>query len=327
MKSARPLARVFRTFKSSSLEGVQGKGADLEKVKSSLVLIFKGIVMGFADVIPGVSGGTMALITGIYEELIESLESFDPTILVDLISGRLEEFWQGLKAVKYGFLIPLLTGIAFALLLGSQFVRYLLDKYPPYMYSFFFGLILASAILLYFELPEINISSFQAGLLGVIAAILIVGISGGNFGHGLPIILVSGAIAVCAMILPGISGAFILLLIGQYEYILDAIGKLPASLPTLIVFGLGAGVGIISFSRLLSYALERWRPQTLGFLIGLMLGALRKPFEVLVDSAGNPNISFTWNFQTALFVTLFGLVGVLVVIGLGFIRFQENRGG
>ncbi len=286
--------------------------------------MFKGLVMGFADVIPGVSGGTMALITGIYEEFIESLESFDPTVLIDLVRGRLKEFREGIEAINYGFLVPLLSGIAVALLIGSQFVRYLLEHYPPYTYSFFFGLILASALLLYFELPAINISSFLFGLAGVIAAILIVGISGGNFGHGLPTILVSGAIAVCAMILPGISGAFILLLIGQYEYILNAIGNLPASLPTLIVFGLGAATGIISFSRLLSYALEHWRPQTLGFLIGLMLGALRKPFEVLLAAGGNPDINFAWTLRSYSLVTFFGLIGIGVVIGLGYFRLQER---
>ncbi len=296
----------------------------MSKVKTKLILFLKGLVMGFADVIPGVSGGTMALITGIYEELIDSLESFDPTILIDLIFGRIRKFWQGLKEIKYGFLLPLLAGIAAALLAGSQFVRYLLQHYPPYTYSFFFGLILASAILLYFEVPKVTLASGLTSLFGAAAAILIVGVSAGNFGHSLPVIFVAGAIAICAMILPGISGAFILLLIGQYEYILDAIGNLPGSFPTLSVFALGAGVGIISFSRVLSFALEHWRSRTLGFLIGLMLGALRKPFEVLMESAGNQDISFAWSFQTASLVVLSGLVGILVVIGLGYVRMREN---
>ncbi|MFW6111692.1 MAG: DUF368 domain-containing protein, partial [Candidatus Bipolaricaulota bacterium] len=276
-------------------------------------------------VIPGVSGGTMALITGIYEELIESLESFDPAILIDLFTGRLENFWSGLRQVEFGFLIPLLTGIAGALLVGSQFVRYLLDRYPPYMYAFFFGLILASALLLYFEVPKVGTSVVLASVAGVVAAILIVGISGGDFGHGLPMILVAGAIAVCAMILPGISGAFILLLIGQYEYILDAVGNLPGSFPILLVFVLGAGIGIIAFSRLLSFALERWYPQTIGLLIGLMLGGLRKPFQVLLDSSANSDITFTWTLQSSILVALFGLVGILVVMGLGYFRLKENR--
>lgn len=294
-------------------------------VKPKVILIMKGIVMGFADVIPGISGGSMALITGIYEELIESLESFDPSILIDLCAGRIEQFWSGIREVNYGFLVPLIAGIATALLIGSQFVRYLLENYPPYTYAFFFGLILASAVLLYFEIPRIEVSVLLASVFGAVGAILIVGVSGGNLGHGLPVILFAGALAICAMILPGISGAFILLLIGQYEYILDAIGNLPGSFPVLFVFVLGAGLGIMAFSRVLSFALERWRPQTFGFLIGLMLGALRKPFEVLLKSAGDKGINFAWTFKSASLVSLFGLAGVVIVIGLGFVRLQENR--
>ncbi len=292
--------------------------------KSTAILVLKGVVMGFADVIPGVSGGTMALITGIYQELIDAIESFDPAVILDLLAWRTEDFWQGLKDVKYGFLLPLLTGIGFALLVGSQFVRFLLENYPPYTYSFFFGLILASAVLLFFEMPDSGFSPLVAGFIGIASAVLVVGISSGNFGHSLPVVFLAGSVAVCAMILPGISGAFILLLVGQYEYILDRIGSLPGSLPTLMVFGFGAVVGIISFSRVLSYTLERWRSETLGFLIGLMLGALRKPFEVLIGAAGNPDTSFAWTLETTTVVTLFGIVGVLLVVVLGSVRLQNE---
>lgn len=293
--------------------------------KIKAILFLKGTVMGFADVIPGVSGGTMALITGIYEELISALESFKPVIALDLLRGRFKEFQKGLKNVKYSFLVPLGLGIGMALLVGSQFVRYLLEHFPPYTYSFFFGLILASAGLLYFEVPKIKLTSVTTSIIGALAAFMIVGVSSGSFGHGLPVILAAGAVAICAMILPGISGAFILLLLGQYEYLLDSIGELPSSLPTVTVFVLGAGVGIVAFSRVLSFALDRWRSETLGFLIGLMLGALRKPFEVLLESPSNPSIDFEWAFQETLLVVAFGLLGVIVVVGLGFVRLRENR--
>lgn len=281
--------------------------------------------MGFADVIPGVSGGTMALITGIYEELISALESFEPQVVLDLLRGRLEDFQNRLKKVNYSFLVPLGLGIGLALVIGSQFVRYLLEHFPPYTYSFFFGLILASAGLLYFEVPKVKLSAAVTSIMGAIAAVMIIGVSSGSFGHGLPVILAAGAIAICAMILPGISGAFILLLLGQYEYILDSVGRLPSSLPTLLVFGLGAGLGIVAFSRVLSFALDRWRSETLGFLIGLMVGALRKPFEVLLESPSDPSINFEWAFQSTATVVACGLLGVVVVIGLGFFRLRENR--
>lgn len=281
--------------------------------------------MGFADVIPGVSGGTMALITGIYEELILALESFKPAIALDLLRGRLKECYNGLKRVNYGFLVPLGLGIGIALLVGSQFVRYLLEHFPPYTYAFFFGLILASAGLLYYEVPKVDLSSVITSIIGAVAGFLIIGVSSGSFGHGLPVILAAGAIAISAMILPGISGAFILLVLGQYEYLLDSVGKLPSTLPTILVFVLGAGVGIVAFSRILSFALDRWRSETLGFLIGLMVGALRKPFEVLVESPSNPAIEFEWALQEVFLVIAFGVFGVILVIGLGFFRLKKNR--
>jgi putative membrane protein len=297
----------------------------LKRFKRKAILILKGMVMGLADVIPGVSSGTMALVTGIYQEFINAIKSFEPTIILDLFAWRLRDFWQGLKDVRWGFLVPVLFGEGFALLVASQFARFLLENYPPYTYAFFFGLILASAVLLYFEVPRSGFTTLLAGISGTVASVLIVGVSTGNFGHSLLFIFLAGAVAVSAMILPGISGAFILLLIGQYEYILDKIGNLPGSLPTLVVFGFGAALGLMSFSRVLSYALDRWRPETYGFLIGLMFGALRKPFEVLLGSAGNTTIGFSWTLQTTFLVALFGLLGIGVVIGLGYFRSTDGR--
>ncbi|MFP4135704.1 MAG: DUF368 domain-containing protein [Candidatus Acetothermia bacterium] len=288
-------------------------------------MFFKGMVMGFASIIPSVSGGTMALITGIYEELIEAIESFEPAILIDLLAGRFNRFIKGVKRIEYGFLVPVAAGIGVSLLVGSQFIRYLLDNYPPYVYSFFFGLILASAVLVYYEVPELKGSVFLTTSLGAGAAVLLVGVSAGEVSHALPVIFLAGAIAICAMILPGISGALLLLLLGQYEYILDAVDNLPASFLILLVFGFGAAVGIVAFSRALSFALERWRSETYGFLIGLMIGALRKPLEVLVGSSGNTAIDFSWTLRATSLVVLFGLFGIGVVIGLGYFRSSDGR--
>ncbi len=292
-------------------------------IKRSLILFIKGIVMGFADVIPGVSGGTMALITGIYEDLIRAIKSLDPRILSELLRGDFSGARSRASAVRYRFLAPLGLGIVAALLIGSQFVRYLLENFPPYTYSFFFGLILASAGLVYLEIPRVGPGVMSASVAGAVGAVLIVGLSGAAFNHGLIFIALSGAIAVCAMILPGISGAFILLLLGQYEYILDAVGKLPGSYHIILVFGLGAAAGLAAFSRVLSYALRRWRSVTLGFLVGLMVGALRKPVEVLVYSSNDSSISFAWNPGSTLAVLGLGVAGILIVVGLGLFRGEE----
>ncbi|MFP3952535.1 MAG: DUF368 domain-containing protein [Candidatus Acetothermia bacterium] len=295
----------------------------LRVINRHLILFLKGMVMGFADVIPGVSGGTMALITGIYEELVRSIKSLDLRIIPELLRGDFRGAKSRLAHVNFRFLIPLALGIGVALFAGSQFVRYLLNNFPPHTYSFFFGLIIASAVLVYLEIPRLGPSVFVASVFGGAAAVLLVGLSQAAFDHGLAFIALSGAIAVCAMILPGISGAFLLLLLGQYEYILDAVANLPGSYYILIVFGLGAAIGLALFSRVLSYALERWRSVTLGLLVGLMVGALRKPVEVLLYSSSDASITFTWNLQSTLAVVGLGLAGVLTVVGLGLFRRRE----
>lgn len=279
--------------------------------------------MGFADIIPGVSGGTMALITGIYEDLVLAVKSVDPRILVEFGRGNFNQARTGLSRVRLRFLVSLGLGIGVALLVGSQFIGYLLDNYPPYTYSFFLGLILASAVLIYFEISRVRFSVFLSSLAGALAAVVIIGVSAAGFDHGLLVMAMSGAIAICAMILPGISGAFILLLLGQYEYVLDAVARLPRTLSIFVVFGLGAAVGLMIFSRLLSYMLERWKSVTLGFLVGLMVGGLRKPVEVLIGASTDPDITFIWNAKSMLLVSIIGLAGVIIVIALGLIRKRE----
>lgn len=298
-----------------------------ENITPSILLFLKGLLMGFADVIPGVSGGTMALITGIYEELILALKSIDPRIVTDPLIGEFGSLRERLRDIRYRFLIPLGLGIGVALLVGSQFIRYLLNNYPPYTYSFFFGLILASAGLVYLEIPRVRLSVAIASMFGALLALFIVGLSSGAFNHALWFIALSGAVAVCAMILPGISGAFILLLLGQYEYVLEAVGNLSGSLPTLIVFGLGAIAGLGGFSRIISFALDRWRSVTLGVLVGLMVGALRKPVEVIVSSPQDSSISFSWSPATTITIVGIGLAGVVAVVGLGYVRHKEEEVG
>jgi putative membrane protein len=251
----------------------------------TLPTLARGVVMGSADVVPGVSGGTMALILGIYPRLIEAIRNVDATLLVlawgAVTQGRrgrrrfLEHAW----AIDLGFLLTLLAGIAAALVSAAHVISRLLVSAPLAMLSLFFGLILVSAWIPWRMMPHHRPSA---------VAWLLVGAAAGYQATGLPTVEVTdaswfvpiaGAIAICAMILPGISGAFLLVVMGMYQRLLTAVTEL--DLLTIGLFGAGAAFGILSFSRLLSYLLRRHLAPTLAFLTGLMLGSLRKvwPFK------------------------------------------------
>jgi putative membrane protein len=227
--------------------------------------------MGAADVIPGVSGGTIALITGIYEKLIRSISNINPSLF---FKGQFKDFF---KRINFKFFIPLISGIAIAIYFLSGVITSLLLTFPNQLYSFFIGLILASIIYLYRQSKDFKFESFISLLAGLIVAYFISGSSILAINHSLPVIFASGVLAICAMILPGISGAFILLLLNQYEYIISAVHE--RNITIVLTFGLGAVIGILLFSKLLKRILHRYKNLTISFLIGLMLGSLRVPLS------------------------------------------------
>lgn len=212
------------------------------------LLTLKGIAMGAADVIPGVSGGTIAFISGIYEELIDSIRSFDLTALRKLVKLDFKGFWSHINGT---FLFSVLLGIGISIFSLAQVMKYLLDTHPIFVWSFFFGLIIASALLVSKEVKKWNLRTIAAGIVGIVAAYMITVLSPASTPDTWWFLMISGALAICAMILPGISGAFILLLLGKYSYIIGAVSDL--NIPILLIFAVGAAVGIISFSHLLSY--------------------------------------------------------------------------
>ncbi|WP_414470616.1 DUF368 domain-containing protein [Methanobacterium sp. ACI-7] len=243
--------------------------------------------MGTADVIPGVSGGTIALITGIYERLIHAISRIDFRFILYLFEGDFKRFKQNaLEEIDYELFIPLFLGIGLAILTMSKVISFLLTNYPAVTFAFFFGLILSSAIFVYNHVDELNIKNFASLVIGFIFAIIFVGLNPIQANHTLPIIFLSGAIAICAMILPGISGAFVLLLLNQYEYMINALNNL--QLVEIITFMIGALVGILSFSRVLDYLLTHHKSITMAFLVGLMIGTLRLPYERIVVSMESP---------------------------------------
>lgn len=227
--------------------------------------------MGAADVIPGVSGGTIAFITGIYEELINSIRRIDMETMRLLQRLEWSAFW---KRINGNFLLIVLGGILTSLLSLAKLMNYLLIIYPIPIWSFFFGLILISAPLILREVKVWSVSSVLAGLAGIAIAYWITIVSPAQTSSSLLFIFVCGALAICAMILPGISGAFILLLLGKYEFMIKSLVELDLAVVT--VFALGCIIGLLSFSRFLSWILTHYRFPTLALLSGFMLGSLNK---------------------------------------------------
>ena len=239
-------------------------------MKKYFLLYAKGIAMGAADVVPGVSGGTVAFITGIYDELLRSIASI-PAAAMMLLRGRVRDAWQAANA---SFLLVLLLGIMTSVLSLARLITYLLAEHPIPVWSFFFGLILVSAHLVAREIQRWNWSRALSFVLGGGFAYWITVASPVQLGSDPFSLFIAGAIAICAMILPGISGSFILVLLGLYSVVLGAVKGFDLAL--LAVFAAGCLVGLVSFASLLRWLLVRWRDLSLAFLTGLMLGSLNK---------------------------------------------------
>lgn len=235
--------------------------------------------MGAADVIPGVSGGTIAFIMGIYDEFVGSIARIDSTAVKMLFSGRFRDFW---KHINGNFLLSLIIGIGTSVILLAGLMQMLLTSHPIQTWAFFFGLIVASSL---FILRGISGWKWSDGLLialGICLGVTVCTLSPVNTPEALWFIFLSGALAICAMILPGISGSFILLILGKYQFIMGCISDLVAgvnfgqNLLIMGVFMVGAVVGILGFSKFLHWLLARWNRQTLIILAGFIIGSLVK---------------------------------------------------
>lgn len=231
----------------------------------------KGLAMGSADVIPGVSGGTIAFITGIYQELLDSIKSIDLKALQTLFKQGPKAAWQQINGT---FLMTLLAGILTAILSLAKVIHYLLDHHTILLWAFFFGLILASSIHIGKQIGRWSFNNITALILGCVCAGVISLASPTSIEASYLNIFLAGSIAICAMILPGISGSFILLLMGLYAPVLAAIKAF--QLDIMVLFALGAGLGLLLFSRLLSWLLAHYKDAMFSLLTGFMLGALLK---------------------------------------------------
>lgn len=261
----------------------------MRKFSSYAMITLKGIGMGAADVIPGVSGGTIAFLTGIYEELLGSIKSINTQALKLLFTGRLGQFW---KHINGNFLISLILGIGISFFSLAKLMQYLMANEPIPLWSFFFGLIIASAILILKDIDLTKIKHLLALAIGIAAGAAICLISPTETPNDLWFIFLCGAIAICAMILPGISGSFILLLLGKYEYMLKALTDL--NIVLILTFVVGAAIGIVSFSHFLTWLLNKYHVTTISALAGIMIGSLVKvwPWQFQHDGVSMPVLPF-----------------------------------
>jgi len=252
--------------------------------KSHLPIFFRGMGMGAADVVPGVSGGTIAFISGIYEELIDTIKSFDLSLLQCLIKEGVAVAWKKSNA---NFLVALFAGIAVSVLSLVRVIHYLLDFHPILIWSFFFGLIVASAIAVGMKIQKWNIAAIALLLVGGGIAYWITQTTPSETPDSLWFIFFSGSLAICAMVLPGISGSFILLLLKKYDYVTEAIKNMDVL--TILVFLAGCAVGLLSFSKVLSWMFKKFHDATIALMTGFMIGSLSVvwPWKKVIESRMN----------------------------------------
>jgi len=257
-------------------------------MKFKLDLFLKGVFMGIAEIIPGVSGGTIAFITGIYEELINSIKSINASSLKLLLSFKLSLFW---KQINGSFLLTLLVGMLTSILALSRVIVFLIEEHPFKIWGFFFGLIIASTIVIFYQIKLVNSKVFISALIGLIISSYIALEAPSSTPNSNLFIFLSGAIAISAMILPGISGSFILVFLSKYEFILNSLNNF--DIAVISVFVGGCVVGLVTFSRVFSYLFKKYNDVVISVLVGFLLGSLFKiwPFyKVLEYNASNEPI-------------------------------------
>ena len=239
---------------------------------SYLTIVLKGIAMGAADIVPGVSGGTIAFISGIYEELITSISKLNFGLFSTLKNKGIVSTWKQLNG---GFLLALFTGIGIGVVSLSKLVGWLLINQPILLWAFFFGLVIASVFFVLKQITKFSTITILILLIGVIVGYYVTIIPPNeNTSEGLWFLFFAGALAICAMILPGISGAFILVLLGVYQDVLQAINI--KNVKIIAIVGAGAVIGLLSFSKILKWTFANFRNQTLAILTGFIIGSLNK---------------------------------------------------
>jgi len=278
----------------------------MKKMENKILLFLKGVLMGICDLIPGISGGTIAFITGIYERLISAVKSFSLETFRKKDFGRLD----------LGFLIVLLLGIFSAIFLGSRIIKFLLDNYFSYTLCFFIGLILVSCFIIFENIKNHNWKNILFGVLGFFVGVLFCLLAPVSVVPSLWYVFIGGFFAISAMFLPGISGAFILLIMGLYEFMINVLHNISSNLNYFIMFVLGAGLGAFVISRIISFVFKKDKCKTLYFLLGLVIGALGIPLKKIYEISSELKV-LDMGIMSILF-----LVGILLVIVIR--KYEKN---
>ena len=295
-------------------------------LKQYLIIAIKGMAMGIANVIPGVSGGTIALITGIFERLINAIKSFDLKAVKLLFKGDFKGFAE---YTDLTFIVSLFIGVGIAIIGVAKLFEYLFEFYPIYLWSFFFGLILASIYFVGRTIDKWNLGVIISFTIGASLAIAMTFMTPASQNENPLYLVVCGVVAICSMILPGLSGSYVLILMGNYQLVaIEAISNMRFDI--LIPVGIGAGIGLLAFSHLLSWLFKKFKDQTIAVLTGFILGSLGIiwPWKTAIEKAFGEKIKvvgydyFLPEMNTEFFIALF-----IIIAGIASIWLMELKAG
>jgi putative membrane protein len=288
-------------------------------MENRFLIFLKGFLMGVCDLIPGISGGTVAFITGIYSRLIGAVKSFSPKLIYDIftypIHKKEDRLKEDIKKLDLLFLLVLILGISSALLVGSRIIKLLLGDYPAYTLSFFIGLILASSTIIFNHIQNHNIKNISFGFFGFALGLMFAVLVPLTVTPTLGYVFLGGFLAVNAMFLPGISGAFILLIMGLYEFMINVLNDIPNNISYFLLFIAGALLGAFSISRIISFLFKKNRCRTLYVLLGLVIGALSVPLKKILQTA-------SFQISNVLIMVFWFLLGASLVVLIG--RYQKG---